>query len=322
VRIDYIGFALLALGVGALQIMLDRGQEDDWFGSRLITTLAIVACVCLTAFVAHEWFRKDPIVEVRLFTNLNFAVSNLLMFMMGVTLFAAVVMLPQFLQTLMGYTAQNAGMVLSAGAFLVVLELPLIGRLTTFVQLRHIIAVGWIMMAGAMYLSTQRTDLFISFESAAWLRIAQAIPIGLIFIPVTAAAYLGIPQEKSNVVSAMVNFMRNIGASVGTSMVTTLVARRTQFHQVHLVSRISEDDPAFRDQLQGMTQQFEIAGTGEYQAEQQAYAGVYKTVQDQAHTLAFIDAYWILVIGALIMLCVTYLLKRNDPRAASGPTGH
>src|SRR4029079_3436854 len=126
VRVDYIGFALLALGVGALQIMLDRGQEDDWFGSQLITTLAVVACLCLTTFVAHEWFRKDPIVEVRLFTNLNFAVSNLLMFRMGVTLFAAVVMLPQFLQTLMGYTAQNAGMVLSAGAFLVVLELPLI----------------------------------------------------------------------------------------------------------------------------------------------------------------------------------------------------
>src|SRR5207237_3879603 len=126
--------------------------------------------------------------------------------------------------------------------------------------------------------STQRTDLFISFESAAWLRIAQAIPIGLIFIPVTAAAYIGISQEKSNVVSAMVNFMRNIGASVGTSMVTTLVARRTQFHQVHLVSRLAADDPVFHERLQGMTRQFEEAGAGTDQAQQQAYAGVYQMV--------------------------------------------
>ena len=280
VRIDYMGFALLALGVGALQIMLDRGQEDDWFGSRLIIALAIVAGICLTAFVVHEWFHKDPIVEVRLFKHLNFAVSNLLMFMMGVTLFAAVVMMPRFLQLLMGYTAENAGLVLSAGAFLVVLELPLIGRLTTFIQARHIIAAGWLMMALAMYLSTQRTDRFISFGSAAWLRIAQAIPIGLIFIPVTVAAYIGIQKEKSNVVSAIVNFMRNIGASVGTSMVTTLVARRAQFHQVHLVSRLASGDPAFQDQLQDLTRQFEDAGAGTYQAGQQAYAGLYKTVQD------------------------------------------
>lgn len=322
VRVDYVGFALLALGIGALQVMLDRGQEDDWFGSRFITALAVVAVICLTAFVVYEWFRKDPIVEVRLFTNLNFAVSNALMFMMGVTLFAAVVMMPQFLQQLMGYTAENAGMVLSAGAFLVVLELPLIGRLTTFIQARHIIAIGWLMMALAMYLSTQRTDLFISFESAAWLRIAQAVPIGLVFIPVTVVAYIGIPKEKSNVVSAMVNFMRNLGASVGTSMVTTLVARRAQFHQVHLVSRLAQDNSAFRDQLEGLARQFEEAGAGTYQAQQQAYAALYKAMQDQANTLTFIDTYWILFVGALVMLCLTFLLKRNDPRTAGGAVGH
>jgi DHA2 family multidrug resistance protein len=178
------------------------------------------------------------------------------------------------------------------------------------------------MMALAMYLSTQRTDRFISFGSAAWLRIAQAIPIGLIFIPVTVAAYIGIQKEKSNVVSAIVNFMRNIGASVGTSMVTTLVARRAQFHQVHLVSRLASGDPAFQDQLQDLTRQFEDAGAGTYQAGQQAYAGLYKTVQDQANTLAFIDAYWMLFVGALIMLCLTFLLKRNDPREVSGDAGH
>ncbi|HKO20955.1 MAG TPA: DHA2 family efflux MFS transporter permease subunit [Acidobacteriaceae bacterium] len=322
VRIDYMGFALLALGIGALQVMLDRGQEDDWFGSRFIITLAIVAAVCLTAFVLYEWFRKDPIVEVRLFTNLNFAVANMLMFMMGVTLFAGVVMMPQFLQALMGYTAENAGMVLSLGALLVVLELPLIGRLTTVIQARYLIAAGWILMACAMYLSTQRTDLFISFGAAAWLRVTQAIPIGLVFIPLTAVAYIGIRPEKSNVVSAMVNFMRNIGASVGTSMVTTVVARRAQFHQVHLISRLAADDPVFNERLQAMTRQFEEAGAGTDQAQQQAYGELYAMVQNQAHTLAFIDAYWLLAVGALIMFCLTFLLKRNDPRATGGAPAH
>ncbi|HJT20654.1 MAG TPA: DHA2 family efflux MFS transporter permease subunit [Nitrospira sp.] len=316
VRIDYIGFALLALGVGSLQIMLDRGQEDDWFASRFITTLAAIAGVCLAIFVAYEWFRRDPIVDVRLFTNLNFALSNLLMFSMGVTLFSAVVMMPQFLQTLMGYTAQTAGMVLSVGAILVVLELPLIGRLTAVVPAKYLIACGWALMALAMHLSTQQTDLSISFGGATWLRIAQAVPIGLVFIPVTVVAYLGIPQEKSNSVSALVNFMRNIGASVGTSLVTTLVARRAQFHQVHLSARLNTDDPAFQEQLRGLTRRFVDAGSGTYDAQQQAYAALYESVLVQARTLAFIDTYSVLAVGAVVMLVLTFLLKRNDPHAA------
>ncbi|HEU4685208.1 MAG TPA: DHA2 family efflux MFS transporter permease subunit [Nitrospira sp.] len=322
VRIDYLGFALLALGVGAFQVMLDRGQEDDWFASRFITTLACIAGVCLAIFVLYEWFRPDPIVEVRLFAHLNFALSNLLMFSMGVTLFSAVVMMPQFLQTLMGYTAETAGMVLSVGAILVVAELPLVGRLTTMVPAKYLIACGWILMALAMHLSTQRTDLSMSFGVATWLRIAQAVPIGLVFIPVTVVAYLGIPRDKSNAVSAMVNFMRNIGASVGTSLVTTLVARRSQFHQVHLSSRLSLDDPVFHEQLQGLTARFLDAGAGAYEAEQQAYAALYASVQAQARTLAFIDTYSVLAVGALAMLGLTFLLERNDPRAAGPAPAH
>src|SRR3989449_5696767 len=117
-RVDYIGFALLTLGVGALQIMLDKGQEDDWFGSRFITTLAVVAGVCLPALVIYEWFRRDPLIDVRLFTNRNFATANLMMLLVGANSFATTVLVPQFLQTLMGYTAQKAGMVLSVGALL------------------------------------------------------------------------------------------------------------------------------------------------------------------------------------------------------------
>ena len=321
-RMDYIGFGLLAVGVGALQIMLDKGQEDDWFGSGFITLLAIVAGVCLTALVIYEWFKKDPIVEVRLFKNINFATANLMMFMMGVALFGGVVMMPLFLQTLMGYTAENAGMVLSAGALLVVLELPIIGRLTTLIQARYIIGVGWMLMAAAMYLSTQNIDLLISLPSATWLRIAQAIPIGLIFIPVTMVAYTGIPPEKSNVVSAMVNFMRNIGSSVGTSIVTTLLARRAQFHQVHLVSQMSSDNPLFQERINAMAQHLMEAGVGTYQAQQQAYASLYAMVRDQAQTLAYIDTYWTLAIVAGLMFCLSFMLKGNDPRSGGSQPVH
>src|ERR1700723_949879 len=161
IKLDYIGFSLLALGVGALQIMLDKGQEDDWFGSHFITMLAITAAVCLTALVIYEWFHKDPIVDVRLFKNANFATANMMMFMVGAVSFATTVLMPQFLQTQMGYTAQSAGMVLSASALLLLIELPFIGRLIGVFQLRYLIAFGWLSLAIGMYISTQRLDLLI-----------------------------------------------------------------------------------------------------------------------------------------------------------------
>ena len=158
-RVDYIGFALLTLGVGALQIMLDKGQEDDWFGSRFITTLAVVAGVSLTALVIYESFRRDPLIDVRLFTNRNFATANLMMFLVGANSFATTVLVPQFLQTLMGYTAQKAGMVLSVGALFLLVEMPIVGRLVTVFQTRYLVAFGWVLLAGTMYLSTQQLDL-------------------------------------------------------------------------------------------------------------------------------------------------------------------
>ena len=143
IRVDYIGIAMLALGVGSLQILLDKGQEDDWFGSHFIVTLIVSAAVCLTVLVIWEWFRKEPIINVRLFKNFNFAAANLMMFMMGVMLFSTLVMIPEFLQTLMGYTAELAGLVLSASGFVLLLMMPIVGRLTTKIQSRYLIAAGW-----------------------------------------------------------------------------------------------------------------------------------------------------------------------------------
>src|SRR5438874_3988762 len=245
VKIDYIGVALLTLGVGALQVMLDKGQEDDWFGSHLILTLAIVAGVGLVSLVVWEWFYKDPIVEVRLFKNFNFLGANAMMFILGIMLFSSLVMMPLFLQTLMGYTAESAGLVLSGGGLVLLFLMPIAGTLASKVQARYMIAFGWLALSVAMYYSTQHLDLEISFRTASIVRVFQVFGLGFLFVPITLVSYVGMPAAKSNSVSGLVNFMRNIGSSIGTSMVTTLIARRAQFHQVHLAAYATAAHPAF-----------------------------------------------------------------------------
>ncbi len=316
VRIDYIGFSLLALGVAALQILLDKGQEDDWFGSPFIVTLVGISAVCLVALVIWEWYQKEPIIDVRLFANFNFSTACLMMFVVGAMSFATTVLMPQFLQELMGYTAQSAGMVLSAAGFLLLIELPFVGQLTTRIQARHLIAFGWLGLTIGMYLSTTRLDLQVSFGSVTALRIAQYIPMGFIFIPATMAAYIGIQREKSNAVAGMVNFVRNMGSSVGTSVVTTVLARRAQFHQGRLADHIVSG--ASDSTVQAMAARLSQSGLNAVDARQQAYARVYESVQGQASALSYIDTYWILGLAAAIMFVLSFALKNNNPRAASG----
>src|SRR6202162_4594147 len=195
---DFIGFSLLTLGVGALQIVLDKGQEDDWFGSHFITILVVIAVVGLVSLVIWEWFQRQPIVDVRLFKNFNVATTNLMFLMLGAALFSSTVLMPQLLQTLMGYTAQKAGVVLSAGALVVLVVLPMVGRLTARFQARHIIAFGWIGLAIAMYISSKQVDLLMSFPSATLFRVWQYIPVAFLFVPLTLAGYVGLAPEKTN----------------------------------------------------------------------------------------------------------------------------
>jgi len=313
VRLDYIGIAFLALGVGALQVVLDRGQEDDWFGSNVILTLAVVSGVCLVSLVIWEWFSKNPIIEVRLFKSFNYLSSNLMMFTLGILLFSSLVMMPLFLQTLLGYTAELAGLVLSGGGLVLVFAMPVVGQLTTRFQARHIIAFGWLCLAIGMYVSTQRIDLTISFASASWLRIVQVVGIGFLFVPITLAAYIGMPAEKSNAVAGMVNFMRNIGSSVGTSLVTTLIDRRSQYHQSVLVSHTTPGSQNFQNLVDGATRLFIHSGMSPPDAQHRAYATVYQLVQTQGATLAYIDTFWVLAVLSAIMFVLSFVLRKNDP---------
>jgi DHA2 family multidrug resistance protein len=313
VKLDYIGIALLTLGIGALQVLLDKGQEDDWFGSRFITTLAVTATVCLVALIIWEWYQKAPIVDVRLFKSFNFASSNLMMFTLGIMLFSSLVLMPLFLQTLMGYTAQVAGLAISAGGVCLLIEMPIMGTLTTKIQARRLIAFGWLCLALAMFYSTKRIDLQIGFSTAMWLRVAQVFGMGFLFVPITLVAYIGIPPEKNNAVSGIVNFMRNIGSSVGTSLVTTLLARRSQFHQEILTAHIRAGNPGLQGAVSGLSQQLANSGLDKHSARIAAYARIYQSIQAQASAAAYIDTFMVLSVGSAIMIFLAFVLKKNDP---------
>src|SRR6202163_2267573 len=308
---DFIGFSLLTVGVGALQIVLDKGQEDDWFGSHFVTTLVIIAVVGLVSLVIWEWFQKEPIVDVRLFKNFNVATTNLMFLMLGAALFSSTVLMPQLLQTLMGYTAQKAGNVLSAGALVVLFVLPMVGQLTTRFQARYIIAFGWIALATSMYISTKQIDLLMSFRSATFLRVWQYIPVAFLFVPLTLAGYVGLSAEKTNAAAGLMNFFRNLGQSVGTSAVTTLIARRSQYHQSVLAEYTRSG--RFQSAVGALTVRLSHAGLSAHAAQQQALGRLYATVRAQAAVLSYVDAYWLLAVISAIMFLGSFFLKKNEP---------
>jgi DHA2 family multidrug resistance protein len=314
-RIDYIGVSLLTLGVAALQIMLDKGQEDDWLGSRFITTLAILAAVGLITFVIWEWFYKSPIVEVKLFKNLNFLAANGMMFVLGILYFASLVMMPLFLQSLMGYTAESAGLLLSGGGLILLFLMPVVGVLSSKYQARYLIAFGWLVLSIGMYISSRQLDLEVSFRSAAILRIAQVFGLPFLFVPINLASYVGMSAEKSGSVAGLVNFMRNIGSSIGTSLVTTLLERRAQVHQVYLVANVTRDRPELLIQIASLTERLRAAGVNAERAGMQANAIVFRNVTNQATTLAYLDTFLYLAVASAIMFLLAFALKKNQPGA-------
>jgi DHA2 family multidrug resistance protein len=318
IRFDYIGFGLLTLGIGALQVMLDRGEQDDWLGSRFIVMLAVITVVCLAALVIWEWRHSDPIVDVRLFKNFNYASANVMMFTLGVVLFSSLVMIPQFLQTELGYTAELAGLVLSAGAIVLLIEMPLVGQLTRKVQARYMIAFGWLALSIAMFHTAHHVNLFLSFSAAAWLRVMQVVGMGFLFVPITLVSYNGIPPEKNNAAAGMINFMRNIGSSIGTSLVTTMVAQRSQFHQSVITEHVTAGNPGVRAAVEALAQQLARAGMSLEDARMRAYAVIYRAVRGQASTLAYIDTFWVLAVGAAIMFVLSFVLRKNVV-GAGGP---
>jgi DHA2 family multidrug resistance protein len=232
--IDFTGIVLVATGLGALQVVLDKGQREDWFASSFITAFSIIAAVALIVFVYWEWNHKHPIMNLCLLKNSSFAVACALMLTLGIALFGTTVLIPLFLQTQMGYTAQKAGEVLSPGGFAILLLMPLVGFLVSRVDARFLIGIGFLSTGLALFHMTN-PNLGIDYRTAALWRIYQAAGIAFLFVPINTISYTGMPPQASNQISGLVNLMRNMGGSIGISAATTLIARHQQIHQFHLV---------------------------------------------------------------------------------------
>jgi DHA2 family multidrug resistance protein len=316
-RVDWPGLGLLAIGIGAAQVVLDKGEREDWFSSNFINFFVMTSVVCLVTAFFWELNHKNPVIDLRLFRNRNFAVSCVMMFMLGLALFGGTVLLPQLVQTLMGYTAEQAGEVLSPGAIVIILLLPFIGMVVSKIDARKLIAFGWTVAALAMFYMVSKMNLGMSFREVILLRIYQMTGVAFLFVPIQTMCYVGIPPGKNNNVSGMTNLARNIGGSVGISLVTTLLARRGQFHQDRLAAHTSTYDPAFQSAVAGLTQTFKSAGYDAAHAMQMAYDRVYGAMQAQASMLAYLDTIWIFAIAAALMAPLAFLMKR--PTKGAGP---
>jgi DHA2 family multidrug resistance protein len=310
--IDYIGLGFVALGLGALQIVLDKGQRDDWFESHFIVILSLIAAASLIFVVFWEWRNKDPIIDLHLFRDRTFAVSNLLMFMLGFALLGSTLLLPLFTQTLLGYTAEKAGLALMPGGFTIMLLLPLVGFLLSRYSPRWLLLFGLVVLSGSLF-HMARFDLLIDFRTAAVARVFQAVGMAFLFVPINTAAYAYLPRDKNNAASGLMNLARNMGGSVGISLVTTRLDRRTQVHLNDLSHNLSAANPAFRSMLQGATQAMQAHGASAAFATRQAYALIEATVQRQATMLAYLDDFRLLGIAILAMVPLVFLMKKGRP---------
>ena len=313
IRVDYIGLALIVLGVACFQIVLDKGQEDDWFSSPLIRTMLSVGLPVLFAFFLWEWFHPDPIVDVRLLKNRNFGTAVFFSFILGMVLFGSTVLIPEFLQVSLGYTAERAGMALSPAGFVLMLMMPIAGRITASkIDPRLLISIGFLGTALTLHRLTI-VNLQIDFRTIVILRMTQVIFMPLIFIPISTLNYVGVPREKNNQVSGLSNFARNLGGSIGTSLLSTFLARQNQVHQVNFAAHTGHGDPNFENWLTGLKALFVSQGYDAVTAAQKALALAYRSVLAQANTLSFENSFWIM---SLIVACLSplpFLMRRPKP---------
>jgi DHA2 family multidrug resistance protein len=318
--IDYMGLGLIAVGIGCLQYVLDKGQELDWFASRSIIVFLAVSMIALTWFVINEWRHANPIVDLQLLRLKNFRMAALMMFILGMVMFGTTVLIPQFLQVLMGYTAESAGKALSLGAVVLVFMMPLIGQMVSRIDPRYMIAFGFTLSSLALYHMTG-INLQIDFHTAAMYRVYQMMGVAFIFIPISTLAYVGIPRHKSNQVAGMNNLMRNLGGSIGISMLSTFLIRLSQRHQVYLVAHASASNPLFTDRIAGITHTMTSQGVPSNEASAQAYYLMSRTIASQASTLAYVD---IISFGAIAILCLApfaFLMVR-PPKSSKAVAAH
>lgn len=297
-RFDVVGFILAATFLATLELMFDRGLEDDWFGSAFIVRVAIVCALAFIFMIPWEMNQKDPAIDVRMVASRQFGACFLVMLATGVLLLATTQFLPQLLQEDFGYTATWAGLALSPGGIVTMAMMFVVGRLSGKVPPKYLIMTGAAIVAASMFMLTYiYGDTTFWFFAAARMLFGVGLP--LIFVSITAASFNGVPPGKTDQASALINVARNTGGSLGIALAANVLERREQFHQSRLAEHVIPSSAQYQDTLQQVTNYFLAQGSALAQAQQQAFAWIGQTVQAQASLLAYIDVFWILMLIAL-----------------------
>ncbi len=313
--LDYVGFALVALGLGFLEVTLDRGERDDWFSSGFIVTTAIISGTSLVLLIAWELCHKNPIVNLRLFANRNFSIACVFMMAAGLIIFGTTQLIPQMLQEVQGYTATDAGLALSSGGLVALMAMPVVGILTGKVDTRLLLFPAFIMQGFALWhLSGFSPD--ISFAHAASGRLFQSIALPFLFVPVNAVAYVGIDPSKTNEASALLNVARNLGGTIGISTSQTLLLTQEQVHQSQLVEGLNPLNPSYN---QGLGQIGQVIAGGMSPGMGSATGVLYRQVQTQATMLSYIDVYHVFMIVVFSIAPLALILR---PAKSGGAPAH
>jgi DHA2 family multidrug resistance protein len=320
-RIDYMGLGLLAVGIGCLQIVLDKGQREDWFQTQWILQLAALSAVCLIALVFWERRTKQPIIDLSIFGVRNYAPGVVLMFVLGAALYGSLVLLPLFLQNLLGYTATQSGIAISPGGIATLICMPVVGFLVGRKDVRVMVLFGLVMLAISMFMAS-RYNLDISLWDAVYPRIVMGIGLAFLFVPLATVIVSFMPREKIGAATGVFNLMRNIGGSFGIAGVTTLLARRSQFHQIRLIPHVSLYDPSYQHMSRESIGKLVAFGEPLWLAQKQAVGFAYAQVLRQATTMAFVDCFWLLGVAIIVIMPMVLLMRRPPRTAGPAPGTH
>ena len=316
-NLDYLGLAFLAIAMGGMQIMLDKGEEDDWFSSGFIRVFAFLFVAGMIGLIAREWGQKDPLINLRLFRYKNFAICCFLMLLVGGVLNANTVLQPQFTQQLLGYNATTAGLALTAGGIALVFMMPLAGYATGKFAASWLAAFGFALMVITFRYAADVTNLQMSFAEASWLRVVQMLPLPFCFISITNAAYVGMPKEQSNQVAGLINFVRNIGGSVLIAVTNAQVTSRSMWHEQHLQQAMQSGAIGFDQHRQALTGFFS-GGFGGANSAGMALAQIYNQLNDQARMQGYQDVYMELSWASIVLILLAFLLSKNRPDEGAG----
>lgn len=317
-RFDYIGLGLIALGLATLQLTLDLGDRKGWWASPYIRATTFICVLSLVLFVIWELLHRDPVVNLRLLRERNLGMSVLIMLLFGSTLYGSTVLLPLFMQTVLGYTAFLSGLAISPGGIVIFLLLPLVGWLVGRYDARPMMTLG-IMIIVFSLLQMSRFNLNVGFPNIVTARIIQSLGMAFIFVPSNTIAYSFVPREMRNSASSLISVTRNIGGSIGIAVSTSVITLRSQFHQVHLASHVSQYNDESVDFIHRAARLFSTVTSDPVQAMQQAYETAYLLVRQQARMLAFLDAFRLLALLTLLVIPAVWFMKRAPHQTKLSP---